>query len=1065
MFAAPILSPMEPSLQARISSLLSPRGHAFVAWLVLAVGLTLSAGAALFAQRHIEREVELRFDADARELQQRVEDEITGYEEVLIGLRALFSSRREVSRADFAGYVAGLDLKRRYPGFQNLSYAEFVPAGQLEPFEARVRRELAAAGGPRDFAIKPLRDTAEHNIILYIAPTAANETYLGTNINANPASADAIARTRDAGTLVSSGRLIRVEGPGKMVALAMRLAVYRAGMPSTTVEERRSAFRGSVGAGFRVRDLMSGAVNYERFGHIRFRLYDRGLETAPIASDFLGPDMLLFDSGELAPAKILAQQDALRDQAHLEKRIAFPVAGRLWEVQFRSPKAMPYADRAMPWLVLLAGILASALLFLVYSSITGSRRRAEDMAREITADLRISEASLAAAQRMAGLGNWSIRLSDERMRCSEEAARLLGFAAAEAPWTLQTLLGRVHLADREQVGLAISRCASENAPFDIEHRILVAGAERWVHVLAEPRLGKPGQAEAIHGTIMDISERKLSTRRKEIEATLARLFASGRSTGETMVEVIDALCAECGFTTGRYWEGTPDADADAVEALTLPLIAGETRLGAIGLFGRKPEALHPDVLKMLDSLATQLAQYLLRRRAEDDFKHLATHDALTGLPNRLLFGERVSQAIARAERTQRGLAVLFIDLDRFKNVNDTLGHGAGDAVLKACADRVARCLRDTDIVARISGDEFAVLVEPCAQPAAAIAVARKILGAIERPLIIQGHEIVLTGSIGISIYHEDGRDPETLLKHADIAMFRAKEHGRNNYQFYSAQMNPHSLERLALESALRRALDRGEFALHYQPKFDLKTGGITGVEALLRWRHAELGNVSPAQFIPIAEETGLIEPIGAWVLKEACEQAARWQAQGLRGIRVAVNLSARQFRNQKLGRDIRKCLVESGLDPSLLELELTESMVMQDPEQAASMLNELKSLGLSLSIDDFGTGYSSLAYLKRFPIDSVKVDRSFVKAIPQDAEDVAIVEAVIALAHSLRLRVVAEGVETQEQHGHLQGLGCDEMQGYYKSKPLPVEEITRFLIAAQAEAPGRPVRAPLTVVA
>jgi diguanylate cyclase (GGDEF)-like protein len=469
---------------------------------------------------------------------------------------------------------------------------------------------------------------------------------------------------------------------------------------------------------------------------------------------------------------------------------------------------------------------------------------------------------------------------------------------------------------------------------------------------------------------------------------------------------------------------------------------------------------------MLEALTGQVAQYLLRRRAEDDFKHLATHDALTGLPNRLLFGERVSQAIARAERAQRGLAVLFIDLDRFKNVNDTLGHGAGDAVLKACADRVARCLRDTDIVARISGDEFAVLVEPCAQPAAAIAVARKILGAIERPLIIQGHEIVLTGSIGISIYHEDGRDPETLLKHADIAMFRAKEHGRNNYQFYSAQMNPHTLERLTLEAALRRALDRSEFALHYQPKFDLKTGHITGVEALLRWRHAELGNVSPAQFIPIAEETGLIEPIGAWVLKEACEQAARWQAQGLRGVRVAVNLSARQFRNQKLGRDIRKCLVESGLDPSLLELELTESMVMQDPEQAASMLNELKSLGLSLSIDDFGTGYSSLAYLKRFPIDSVKVDRSFVKAIPQDAEDLAIVEAVIALAHSLRLRVVAEGVETQEQHGHLQGLGCDEMQGYYKSKPLPVEDITRLLVAAsQADAPNRPVRTPLTVVA
>jgi diguanylate cyclase (GGDEF)-like protein len=469
-------------------------------------------------------------------------------------------------------------------------------------------------------------------------------------------------------------------------------------------------------------------------------------------------------------------------------------------------------------------------------------------------------------------------------------------------------------------------------------------------------------------------------------------------------------------------------------------------------------------VKLLEGVVAQVAQYLMRRRAEDNFKHLATHDPLTGLPNRLLFGERVSEAIARSERSQRGLAVLFVDLDRFKNINDTLGHGAGDAVLKACAERLGRSLRDTDLIARISGDEFAVLVEPCAQPAAAIAVARKILTAIERPLIIQGQEVVLTGSVGISIYHEDGRDAETLLKHSDIAMFKAKESGRNNYQFYSAQMNPHSLQRLGLEAALRRALDRNEFTLHYQPKFDLRSGDITGVEALLRWRHAELGMVSPAQFIPIAEETGLIEPIGAWVLKEACTQAKRWLDDGLQGVKVAVNLSARQFRNQRLCRDIRKCLSESGADPRLLELELTESMVMQDPEMAATMLKELKWMGLGLSIDDFGTGYSSLAYLKRFPIDSVKVDRSFVKDIPGNAEDAAIVEAVLALAHSLRLRVVAEGVETEEQNEYLKKIGCDEMQGYFASKPLPTDDVTRFLETHFRKEGRRPGRAPLSIV-
>jgi diguanylate cyclase (GGDEF)-like protein len=396
-------------------------------------------------------------------------------------------------------------------------------------------------------------------------------------------------------------------------------------------------------------------------------------------------------------------------------------------------------------------------------------------------------------------------------------------------------------------------------------------------------------------------------------------------------------------------------------------------------------------------------------------------------------------------------------------VNDTLGHGAGDAVLKVCAERLRRALRDNDFVARLSGDEFAVLVEPCSQPAAAVGVARKVLSAIERPLIVQGHEIVLTGSMGISLYHEDGRDAETLQKHADIAKFKAKENGRNNHQFYSSQMNSHSLERLGLEAALRRALERGEFALHYQPKFNLRSGAITGVEALLRWRHSELGMVSPADFIPIAEETGLIGPIGAWVLKEACTQAKRWSDQGLHGVSVAVNLSARQFRNEGLSRDIRRCLAETGLDPHLLELELTESMVMQDAALAATMLEDLKQMGLSLSIDDFGTGYSSLAYLKRFPIDSVKIDRSFVKDIPDDAEGVAIVEAVIALAQSLRLRVVAEGVETAEQRDHLKKLGCDQMQGYFASKPLAAPEATAFL-AANLRVEGRGPRSTLSAV-
>jgi len=1036
----------------------------FIAWGILALGLALSIALTIGVRKQVEQEARHRFEANARDVLYRVQTEVGSYEEVLVGLSAFLGSKEGVSRSEFRHYVAGLDLPKRFPGFDNLNYAQIVPDDELKRFEQSVRRdESVHKGGYPDFAVAPAGLRSDYHVIVFVEPWEKSPVAFGKDLNMIPGVPASLARIRDTGEISTAGRLIRIVESDRRVrvGLAMRFAVYRSGAALDSIEARRAAFKGSVGAGYRIADVMRAAVSKDQLGNMRFVLVDRGPVEGPASEE-----NMLFDSNELLGLGTTegTRPEAKKKNDQFEEALGFPIGGRAWQLNFSAPMQSAGAiGRALPWLVLAGGLITTALLFGLFNSFANSRRRAEALAETITHDLRESKTSLAEAERMARLGNWSLDLRDGRMRWSDEAIRLLGLRAEEAPVDMQAFFDHVHPEDRERVRQAIGDCHRHSKGFDIEHRIVVDGAERWVHGLGESRLGDDGRVEFVRGTMMDISERKLGTRRKELESTLARLFAIARPTAETMTDVLNAICAECAFVSGRYWEVEPDVDTTG--AILLPLVADQTLLGTIALFGREGDSLHPDLLKLLEGVVAQVAQYLLRRRAEDKFKHLATHDALSGLPNRLLFGERVSEAIARSERAKRGLAVLLIDLDRFKNVNDTLGHGAGDAVLKSCAERLGRCLRDTDLVARSSGDEFAVLVEPCAQPAAAIAVARKILAAVERPLIIQGHEIVLTGSVGISIYHEDGRDVETLLKHADIAMFRAKENGRNNYQFYAAQMNPHSLQRLSLESALRRALERNEFALHYQPKFDLKSGSITGVEALLRWKHAELGNVSPAQFIPIAEETGLIEPIGAWVLKEACAQAASWHQQGLRGVRVAVNLSARQFRNQKLGRDIRKCLVESGLDPKLLELELTESLVMQDPEQAAAMLNELKSLGLSLSIDDFGTGYSSLAYLKRFPIDSVKVDRSFVKDIPDDAEDLAIVEAVIALAHSLGLSVVAEGVETEEQHAHLKRLGCNEMQGYFKSKPLPADEATRFLEAGlNKEGRSRASRAPFSIV-
>jgi diguanylate cyclase (GGDEF)-like protein/PAS domain S-box-containing protein len=434
-----------------------------------------------------------------------------------------------------------------------------------------------------------------------------------------------------------------------------------------------------------------------------------------------------------------------------------------------------------------------------------------------------------------------------------------------------------------------------------------------------------------------------------------------------------------------------------------------------------------------------------RKRAEERIQYLATHDGLTGLPNRAMFGQLLNLAVETGRRYDRKFAVLFIDLDRFKVINDTLGHEAGDVLLREMAARLRECLRASDVVARLGGDEFVVLVQEVADVGQVSLVARNILSAVMKPVVILGQECRVTASIGVCMHPEEGQDEQSVMKNADMAMYLAKEEGKNNYQFFSGRMKAHSIERLALETNLRRALELDELTLHYQAKVNFKTGAITGVEALLRWYSPQLGTVSPTQFIPLAEETGLIVPIGKWVLRCACEQNVAWQKAGLPPVKMSVNLSMRQLNDESLTREIETVLRETGMDPSLLELEITESMIMHNAERAVKILSTIKALGVKLAIDDFGTGYSSLAHLKRFPIDTLKVDRSFIREIPSDVEDRAIAEAIIAMGKTLSLTVVAEGVETPEQQAFLSERACDEMQGYYFSTPVPADEFAALL--------------------
>ena len=469
-------------------------------------------------------------------------------------------------------------------------------------------------------------------------------------------------------------------------------------------------------------------------------------------------------------------------------------------------------------------------------------------------------------------------------------------------------------------------------------------------------------------------------------------------------------------------------------------------LGAVAAYYRLGFTPDRGDLKLLE-IATDLGKIVLeRKQAEARLDYLAHFDALTGLPNRALFHDRLTHAIDRAERSKELIGVMLLDLDRFKTINDTLGHAVGDQLLKGVAKRLQSCMRDQDTVARLGGDEFTIVLEGLATPEDAGLVAKKIIEALVPPFQLGESEVYVTPSIGVSIFPLDSDDIDDLLKHSDTAMYSAKEAGRNAFQFFTQALNTKTQGRLAMESELRHALDRGEFTLYYQPKVNLLSGEAVGVEALIRWEHPERGLVPPNDFIPLLEETGLINAVGQWLLRTTTSQARRWMDDGLPPMQIAVNISARQFLHNDLIADVIGALEESGLESDYLELEVTESMLMHNPEHTAQVLKKIQALGVvRINLDDFGTGYSSLSYLKRFPIDTVKIDASFVRDIPDDKEDCAIVLAVIAMAHSLGLKVIAEGVENDRQLAFLREKGCDEIQGYLFSPPLPAEAFERWL--------------------
>jgi diguanylate cyclase (GGDEF)-like protein/PAS domain S-box-containing protein len=480
-------------------------------------------------------------------------------------------------------------------------------------------------------------------------------------------------------------------------------------------------------------------------------------------------------------------------------------------------------------------------------------------------------------------------------------------------------------------------------------------------------------------------------------------------------------------------------------AFAFPILVGDGFYGVMEFFGpgvRRPDA---ELVEIVRTMGSQVGQFMARKAAEQNLRFVASHDPLTGLFNRSMFNERLQQALAQAARFERSVALLFIDLDGFKVVNDTLGHTAGDQLLAELAMRLRATLREGDVTGRMGGDEFVVLIEEFGDAAQVAEVAKKVLETISRPYPLQGRDFEVTASLGISLYPADGKDAQTLLKNADIAMYLVKQQGKNSFRFYAPQMNVHLVERLSLESSLKRALERGEMLLQYQPKVGVRDGQVSGVEALVRWQHPTQGMINPGEFVPVAEDAGLMLAMGEWVLHTACRQMRAWRDQGLPHLRMAINLSQRQLSQDSLIQVVREALHRTGMDASRLDLEIREDMVLRNPERAVRLLAQLKEVGVRLVIDDYGTGYSSLSYLKRLPIDAVKIDRSLIRELPRDADAAALSRGVVAMAHSLGISVTAEGVETREQWEFLHQLGCEEMQGNYFSPPVAPEIVASIV--------------------
>ncbi|MBF0182228.1 MAG: EAL domain-containing protein [Magnetococcales bacterium] len=1014
---------------------------------------------------HVNRLERQRIHAGQRQEAVRFTDDLkTSFQVVEEALHAVAGFLRltpDVDAERFGDFTRR--LLERNPGIAAVAWAPRLPAGERSRLEARADRwypgfrmtEFNASGEVIDAAPR-----ATYYPVTLVEPLQGNQKVVGFDLGSNPARLAAIEAARDSGQASATSRVNLVQDKVQKVGILLFAPFYRSVSPPATLEERRANLLGVASGGLRVEDLVAATL-------ARWQEIPWAFEIQEV--DATHEDNLLFRTPAFSQAKGQAFVQDIR------------VADRLWRLTFRSS---PAGSSWSAWVTLVGGLFLTALLegFLL---LTVSRDiHTNNLVRQRTLELESTQRALSATaslQRAILDSAHSTIIAtdvDGRIQSFNNAAvQQLGYAPDELIG-LQTPAILHDAAEVERRAALLSQEFGENVPPGFE--VFVAKARRglpdeheWSYIrkdgtcfpvsLTVTAMREPdGTITGFLGVGVDI------TRRKQDQARLLLAHKVLENTSEAIV-ITDAR--GCFTFVNRAFEQVTGWSAAEVigrpsnvtksgrhdEAFYRKMWsdlaehgnwAGEIwdrrRNGEIFPKWLSISALEDGTGKVLHyvGLFTDISQ---QKETEEKLEKLAYYDPLTNLPNRILFRERLEHSIDIAARHHSGVAVFFIDLDRFKFVNDTLGHAAGDQLLRIVADRLLAQVRRNDTVARLGGDEFTVILTDVTRPEQVSPIACKMIESLQLPLTIHNQEVNIGGSIGIALYPEDGEDFESLTKHADMAMYLAKERGRNNFQFFAKELQTRILERISMESDLGKALENQELLLHYQPKFDAQTRRVVGMESLVRWRKPGQGLISPARFVPLAEETGLILPIGEWILERSCRQSLEWRQGGQCPLQVAVNLSARQFQQPNLIGMVRGVLDQTGLPPSCLELEITESMLMGNVEESVAIMKRLRELGISLAMDDFGTGYSSLNYLKTFPVNTLKIDQSFVRELRADSSDASIVMAIIGLARALHLKVVAEGVENVHQLEFLRENGCDLIQGYYLARPMPGEEFHRFV--------------------